>query len=92
MIRIPGKIPVTIHPTFFLIAAVIGYLNSMSLIGTIIWFGINLVSVLIHEFGHAITAKLFGLAPRIELVAMGGLTYHEGGKLPYWKQFFIVFN
>lgn len=92
MIRIPGKIPVIIHPTFFLIAGLIGYLNSLSLMGTLIWIGIILVSVLFHEFGHALTAKLFGLEPRIELVALGGLTYHEGGTLPPWKQFLIVFN
>ena len=92
MLRIPSKIPVVIHPTFFLIAALIGYLNSRTIVGTLVWIVIILVSVLFHEFGHALTAKLFGLEPRIELVAMGGLTYHEGGKLPYWKQFLIVFN
>ncbi|HAZ16083.1 MAG: hypothetical protein A2Y28_02375 [Chlamydiae bacterium GWC2_50_10] len=92
MIRIPGKIPILIHPTFFLIAALIGFLNSMTLVGTVIWIVIILVSVLIHEFGHALTATLFGLSPRIELVALGGLTYHEGGGLKTWKQFLIVFN
>ena len=35
---------------------------------------------------------LFGQNPRIELVALGGLTYHNGQKLPFWKQFFIVFD
>src|SRR3972149_11388238 len=92
MIRIPGKIPIIIHPTFFIIAALIGYINSFSLIGTLIWIGIILVSVIIHEFGHALTALIFGQKPRIELVALGGLTYHEGGGLPYWKQFIIVFD
>lgn len=92
MLRIPGKIPIVIHPTFFLIAGLIGYLNSLTLVGTLVWIVIILVSVLFHEFGHALTAKLFGLDPRIELVALGGLTYHDGGKLTYWKQFLVVFN
>src|SRR3990167_8564795 len=92
MIRIPGRIPIVVHPTFFLIAALIGFLYSGTVLGTIIWIAIILVSVLFHEFGHALTAALFGLSPRIELVALGGLTYHEGQKLPFWKQFLIVLD
>lgn len=87
-----GRIPVAIYPTFWIFAAIIGYLNSMSLIGTLIWVAIIFVSVLFHEYGHALTAKLFGQSPRIELVALGGLTYHNGQNLPFWKQFFIVLN
>ncbi|MBS0653626.1 MAG: stage IV sporulation protein FB, partial [Verrucomicrobia bacterium] len=60
MITIPGKIPISIYPTFWLFAALIGYMNSMSLIGTVIWIGIIFVSVLFHEFGHALTAWAFG--------------------------------
>jgi stage IV sporulation protein FB len=87
-----GRIPVIIHPTFWIFAALIGYLNSMSLIGTVIWMGIIFISVLFHEYGHALTAAFFGQSPRIELVALGGLTYHNGQKLPFWRQFFIVLN
>ncbi|MBX3719024.1 MAG: M50 family metallopeptidase [Parachlamydiales bacterium] len=92
MITIPGKIPISIYPTFWLFAALIGYMNSMSLIGTVIWIGIIFVSVLFHEFGHALTAWAFGQKPRIELVALGGLTYHDGQKLSFWRQFFIVLD
>ena len=60
--------------------------------GTLIWVFVIFISVLFHEFGHALTAAFFGQKPRIELVALGGLTYHDGQKLPFWKQFFIVFN
>ncbi|NGX39241.1 MAG: Stage IV sporulation protein FB [Chlamydiae bacterium] len=92
MITIPGKIPITIRPFFWITAALIGFLNSGSLIGTLVWIFVILISVIIHELGHGITAKLFGLQPRIELVALGGLTYHQGDKLPFWKQFIIVLN
>ncbi len=85
-------IPITIYPTFWIFAALIGYINSQSFIGTLIWVGIIFVSVLFHEFGHALTALLFGRKPRIELVALGGLTYHDGQNLKFWKQFFIVLN
>ena len=92
ILQFRGRIPITIFPTFWLFAALIGYLNSMSFVGTLIWVGIILVSVLFHEYGHALTAMVFGQNPRIELVALGGLTYHNGQKLPFWKQFFIVLD
>lgn len=90
--HISGKIPITIYPTFWLFAAIIGYMNSLSLTGTVIWVAIIFVSVLFHEFGHALTALLFRRHPRIELVALGGLTYHDGTKLSMWKQFLIVLD
>ncbi len=92
MIHIRGKIPITIHPFFWLTAGLLGFLSTKSFIGTLIWIGVILISVLVHEFGHATTAVFFGLKPRIELVALGGLTYHRGDQLPFWKQFFIVLN
>jgi Zn-dependent protease len=51
-----------------------------------------LVSVLFHEFGHALTAFIFDQHPQIELVTLGGMTYHDGQKLSFAKQFFIVLN
>jgi Zn-dependent protease len=38
------------------------------------WVVIVFVSVLVHEFGHAFTARAFGQQPYISLHAMGGLT------------------
>ncbi len=90
--KIPGRIPVYIHPTFWLFSGVIGYWNGGTLIAALVWIGIILVSVLVHEFGHALMAFCFGLKPRIELVALGGLTYHNGQHLRFWKQFLIVLN
>lgn len=93
MIRIPGIIPIAIFPSFWIVAALLGLLLSGGDFAMMfIWIGIIFFSVLIHEFGHALTAKCFGMNPRIELVAMGGLTYHQGEKLPWWKQFLITLN
>lgn len=86
------SIPLRISPYFWLTAALIGFLNSGSIIGALIWVVIIFVSILVHEYGHAITAKLFGQSPRIELVAFGGLTYPEGPRLSFWKEFIVVFN
>lgn len=86
------KIPISISPAFWLVAALIGYLSSFSFLGTLVWVVVIFVSVFVHEMGHALTAKAFGLKPRIAFVAMGGLTYHHGQSLPFWKQFLIVLN
>ena len=49
-----------------------------------------LVSLLVHEYGHALSAKSFGQEAQISLVAMGGLTYHDGKKLKGWQDFVVV--
>lgn len=92
MIVIPGPIPLVIHPFFWLFAALIGWIMGQSMMGMLIWVGIIFVSVVIHEFGHALTAVLFKQKARIQLIAMGGVTSFEGPKLKFWQQFFITFN
>ena len=92
MILIPGRIPISIHPFFWVIAALIGWINSATLVGMFLWIGIVLVSVLVHELGHALTAIAFKQRARIQLIALGGLTSFEGPKLSFWKQFFITLN
>ncbi len=83
-------IPLSISPAFFLTAAIIGFLSSFSLVGTLIWVGIIFVSVLFHEYGHALSALAFGQSPRIQLVAFGGVTIPKGPSLPLWKEFLVV--
>ncbi|NDD59281.1 MAG: stage IV sporulation protein FB, partial [Chlamydiae bacterium] len=90
--KIPGKIPILIRPSFWLVAALIGFLYSRDFVGAAMWTFVIFISVLFHELGHAITALFCGMKPRIELVAMGGMTFHEGDSLPFTKRFLIVFN
>ncbi len=92
MIVIPGPIPLIIHPFFWLFAALIGWIMGQSLFGMLVWVGIIFVSVIIHEYGHALTAVLFKQKARIQLIAMGGVTTFEGPKLKFWQQFLITFN
>jgi Zn-dependent protease len=70
----------------------IGWLNSASILGTVIWSLVILFSVLIHEYGHALTALMFGQRVEINLVGLGGLTKRYGPKLARWKEFLIIFN
>lgn len=90
------KIPVKISPFFFLTAALIGWINSMgskhTFALTLIWVGVIFVSILVHEYGHALTSRYFGQKPRIQLIAFGGLTYPEGKRLRGWREFLVVLN
>lgn len=92
MIEIPGKIPIRIHPFFWLLVALIGWLNSLSVGGTLMWAGVITVSVLVHEYGHALSAVLFGQSAEIELVGFGGVTKRQGKTLKLWQEFIIVLN
>lgn len=92
MIEIPGRIPLTIHPFFWVFAALIGWLSSGTMIGVLMWIGIIFFSVLFHEYGHALAALIFKQKARIQLVAMGGLTLFDGPKLKFWQQFLITLN
>ncbi|MGA2062609.1 MAG: site-2 protease family protein [Thermoguttaceae bacterium] len=68
--------PIRIHPLFWLIAVVLGA-NSGGAIEVLIWVVAVLVSILIHELGHALVIRAFGFHPWIVLYGMGGLTCHD---------------
>lgn len=87
-----GSIPVRIDPLFWVLAGLIGWLSSYSLVGTLLWMIVIFYSVLFHELGHALTALYFGHHPDITLQMSGGVTSRHGESLPLWKEFFIVFN
>ena len=66
--------PVTVRSSFLIVAALIGFLGVGSIEQTIAWIFIVFVSILIHELGHAFTARRFGSQVAIELNGFGGLT------------------
>ncbi len=92
MITFPGKIPISIRPLFWLIAFFIGWVWTLTLVGSLLAVGVIFISVLFHEFGHALTAVAFKQKARIELAAFGGFTYREGEKLKLYKEFLVVLN
>ncbi len=92
MLTFGQKIPISIHPFFWVLAILIGYLNSGSFAGVVIWVLVVFFSVLFHEMGHALTALMFGQKPKIALIAVGGVTTYEEKNLKFWKQFLIVLN
>lgn len=66
-------IPVTIRPSFLLIAALLGF-STRQIAFVVAWVGVLFVSILVHELGHALTARRFGSDVAIELNGIGGLT------------------
>lgn len=74
------RFPVTIHPSFLLIA-VIG-LSAGSLSDAVVWAAVVFVVVLIHELGHAFAFRAYGRDASITLWGLGGLTASSGQPLP----------
>ena len=73
-------IPVRIDPTFFVIVAVLGVTTDLQFL--LIWVPVVTVSVLVHELGHAVAFRAFGMQPNILLQGMGGLTSATGSMPP----------
>jgi stage IV sporulation protein FB len=86
------RLSLSIHPFFWLFAGLLGWLLSSTLVGTISWVIVILLSVLIHELGHALTAICFGQEAMIRLEMFGGVTMRRGPKLSLWRDFFITLN
>ena len=71
--------PVQVDVSFLIMAAILGARAGDAML-VLIWIGAVFVSVLLHELGHALTGRAFGLAPAIRLYSMGGLTYWGSGR------------
>jgi stage IV sporulation protein FB len=74
-------IPVRIHPLFWLISAFLGWQEN-NIPAVLTWIGCVFVSILVHEYGHGLMAKLFNGSPSIVLYGLGGLCYSEGERTP----------
>ncbi len=86
-----GGIPVRVELYFFVIIGILAYEFNIQdpkpayILGFV---GIAFVSVVVHELGHAVAFRIFGVDPHITLVGMGGLTTGSGRLTP--RQHIIV--
>lgn len=65
-----------IEPIFWIVTAMLGFnLREPALIVT--WVGVVLVSILVHEFGHAFALKAFRQTSSIIIHGFGGLTLSQ---------------
>lgn len=93
MLIIPGRIPIKIYPIFFIVVIAISLLYSnFQIFEASLWAIVICFSLLVHEFGHALTAMAFGQRATIELVGFGGVTRRHGHAPNAFQEFLIVFN
>ena len=73
--------PVRVHPAFFILPLLLGrgWVGEMNMgIGLVLIAFVFFVSVLIHEVGHAVAFRYYGIPSRIVLYWMGGLAIPGG--------------
>ena len=71
---------VRVHPLFWLGAALLGASTlDLGIQFLLIWIGVVLVSILVHELGHAIAFRRFGTDAHIVLWMFGGLAVPYSG-------------
>jgi stage IV sporulation protein FB len=69
-------IPVRVHPFFWLFSALMGWgRGDPKLI--VLWVVCVFVSILVHEFGHALAAQSFGWSPHVVLYSFGGYAEYQ---------------
>ena len=64
-------IPVRVHPFFWLFSAMMGW-AARDPGATAVWVACVFVSILVHEFGHALVLQAQGMSPEVVLHAFGG--------------------
>ncbi len=57
----------------------------------LIWIACVFISITVHELGHALAARHYGVEPTIELQAFGGLTRMFGRTLTRFEGFWVTF-
>ena len=61
---------------FWLAGIILGFVGSNDPVAASLWVLAMLISILVHELGHALTARAYGWPPRICLYGMGGLALY----------------
>ena len=86
-------IPVRVEPWFWITMAFIGgglhAANSTDILLVLVFVFAGFLSIMIHELGHALTIRKYGLPAAITLRAFGGYASFPAGKLDR-KQSFVV--
>ncbi|MHB1037956.1 MAG: site-2 protease family protein [Pirellulales bacterium] len=70
-------IPVRIHPFFWIVSALLGARSDTPPVEVLMWVAVVLVSILVHELGHAVIVRRYGARPWITLHGFGGVTMYD---------------
>jgi Zn-dependent protease len=87
-------IPVRIEPWFWITMAFIGgglhAANSMDILLVLVFMFAGFLSILVHELGHALTIRRFGLPTSITLQSFGGYAAYPAGRLNRRQSFLVT--
>lgn len=87
-------IPVRVDPWFWvtlaLIGGALGANTSTALLLVVIFVAAGFISILVHEMGHALTIRRFGLPTEIRLIAFGGFASYPPGRLNRTQSFSVT--
>ncbi len=86
------RIPVRICPTFLLFVLFFSRLYAEFRVENGILAAVFFISLLVHEYGHALTASYFGAKPSISLEAFGGRSEYNTYRISSRQQFWITLN
>ena len=82
------RTPVTVRYSFFLVGALLAQQRSLG--PALVWIATAAIAVLIHEMGHALTARHYGQRPRVDLHGMGGVTTWSWLRPIAWHQRMLI--
>ncbi len=75
-------IPIRVHPMFWLVTAILGSAGARTRPEALLfWVLAVLISIVVHEMGHALVIRRFGFQPWITLYGMGGLASYNARRL-----------
>jgi Zn-dependent protease len=79
---------IRVHPMFWLFSALLGSgLEKLGIQYLLLWVACVFVSILVHEFGHVLTARFFGMRDGyIVLYSFGGLAVHHEHLRSHWQR------
>jgi stage IV sporulation protein FB len=83
-------IPVRISPWFWVVGVMFNLGADVPLQIVAIWVACVFVSILVHEFGHGLTAKAFGFRPFIVLHGMGGACASDASRETFGQRLAIL--
>lgn len=87
-------IQVRVHPWFWLVTAIMGANGIQRMpnagVALVTWIGVVFVSILIHELGHSLAMRYYGLPSHIVLYSMGGLAIQDSTTRRNWLTQVII--
>jgi Zn-dependent protease len=88
------RIPVEVQPFFWITLVILGGVggadSSAEIFRIVLFVLAGFISVLVHELGHALTARAFGAHSAITLQAFGGYAAYSGVRLSRWQSFLVT--